>query len=203
MNFNLWIESLTKPVSTFKKERKRANLSEGALHIAVAGIVTGFIMGLIKMVFGSAVVGQYFPMASGLVGAAAFLATLILTPIVSVISWLIMSGILYIFALIFGGKGDYKTQSYLYAIYNAPLSIITTILILIPIIGPFLAFIIVIYGLYLLTMALKETHRYTTGRAVLTWLAPVLIIIIFAVIVGVAVLSFLMGSFVGSIPSGF
>lgn len=199
MDFNLWIDSLTKSVPTFKKEKKKVNLGEGALHMAIAGLITGFITGLYQMVIGSAITSQLFPMASGFVGVAAFLATLILTPIWFVISWLIVSGILYIFALLFGGKGNYTTQSYLYAIYNAPLSIITTILALIPFVGPFLVFIVMLYGLYLLTMALKIAHNYTTGRAVLTWLAPVLIIVVVLVTIGVAILSFILGSFVGPV----
>lgn len=199
MNFNLWIDSLTKPVLTFKKEIKNANLGEGALHMAVAGVVTGFITGLYQMMFGSTITAQYFPMATGFIGAAAFILSLILTPIINIIVWLILSGILYIFAMIFGGKGDYKTQSYLYAIYSAPLGIISSIIILIPLIGPFLILLVWIYGLYLLTMALKEAHKYTTGKAVLTWLVPVLILFVIAIIIGVTLFAFFLGMFA---PSG-
>ncbi len=203
MNFNLWIDSLTKPVATFKKERKNANISQGALHIAAAGIVTGFISGLYQMIFG--ILGAASASA-GLGGVTVFLMTLILTPIFSVIGWLIVSGIIYIFALLFGGKGNYKTQSYLYAIYSAPLSIVTTIIALIPFFGMFIAIIPMLYGLYLLTMALKEAHKYTTGKAVLTWLVPILIVIMIAVIIGVAVIAFLLGGMAGNlgvtIPTG-
>jgi len=199
LNFNLWIDSLTKPVATFKKERKNANLSQGALHIAVAGIVTGFLSGLYQMLFFSPAVGSIFPMASGFAGVAGFLMTLILTPIFSVIAWLIISGILYILALIFGGKGSYTTQSYLYAIYSAPLSIVTTIIALIPFYGMFLSIIPALYGLYLLTMALKEAHKYSTVRAFFTWFIPILIVVVIAVIIGVAILAFLLGGMAGNL----
>jgi len=202
LDFNLWIDSLTKPVPTFKKQKKKAKLGEGALHIAVAGLITGFITGLYNMFFGSAIASQFSPFASPFVGPIAFLASLILTPILVVIGWLIVSGILYIFALLLGGKGSYTTQSYLYAIYSAPLSIVSSILMLIPFAGPFLAFIVMIYGLYLLTMALKEAHNYTTGRALLTWLIPVgIIVVILVVIVGLAFM-FLIGTFVGGPVAG-
>jgi len=197
LDFNLWIDSLTKPVPTFKKEKKKANLGEGALHVAVAGLITGFITGLYQMFVGSIFTSQFLPVASSLAGPIAFLASLILTPIVAVIGWLIISGVLYIFALLFGGKGSYTTQSYLYAIYYAPLSIISSILVLIPFAGWVLSFILMIYGLYLLTMTLKEAHNYTTGRALLTWLVPVgIVVVILVVLIGLAFM-FLIGTFVG------
>ncbi|NIM47582.1 MAG: hypothetical protein GTN40_05510 [Candidatus Aenigmarchaeota archaeon] len=202
MNFNLWIGSLTKPLETFKKEKKNANLGEGALHMAVAGLITGFITGLIDMVFGSVLAGQFSPIASAFTGPIVFLATLIFAPIMAVLYWLIVSGVLYIFAMLFGGKGSYTTQSYLYAIYYAPLSIITSILFLIPLAGIFLALIVMAYGLYLLTMALKEAHNYTTGRAVLTWLVPVgIVTVLIVILVGLAFM-FLIGAFVGGPLSG-
>ncbi|NIO44678.1 MAG: hypothetical protein GTN36_03955 [Candidatus Aenigmarchaeota archaeon] len=198
MNFNLWIDSLTKPIPTFKKEKKNATLGEGALHIAVAGLISGFISGIYQMFFGAAFASYLSPFASAFAGPMIFLASLILTPIMAVIGWLILSGILYIFAMLFGGKGSYTTQSYLYAIYYAPLSIISSILVLIPIAGWILSFVLMIYGLYLLTMALKEVHNYTTGRALLTWLVPVgIVVLILFVLVGIAFM-FLMGAFIGS-----
>ena len=202
MNFNLWIDSLTKPIPTFKKEKKKANLGEGALHMAVAGLITGFITGLYEMFFGSIFASQFLPIASPLAGPMIFLASLIITPIIAVIWWLIVSGILYIFALLLGGKGSYATQSYLYAIYSAPLGIISSILLLIPLAGWLLSFILMIYGLYLLTMALKEAHNYTSGRALLTWLVPVgIVVIILVVLVGLAFMYF-MGAFVGGPVAG-
>jgi len=186
LNFNVWIESLTKPIPTFKKEKKNANLVEGAMNVAVAGVITGFLSGLFALIFGSTIAGAFFPMASGVVGVAAFLAALIMTPILSVVSWLIGSGIYYIFAMLLGGKGNYTTQSYLIAIYSAPLSVVSAILGLIPVVGLFIAIIPGLYGLYLLTMSLKEAHSFTTGKAVLAWLLPILILVLLAIIFGLA-----------------
>jgi hypothetical protein len=180
------MESLTKPIPTFKKEKKNANLVEGAMHVAVAGVITGFLSGLFALIFGSAIASTFFPMASGVIGVAAFLAALILTPIVSVIAWLISSGIYYIVAMLLGGKGNYVTQSYLIAIYSAPLSVISVVLSLIPIVGPFIAIIPGLYALYLLTMSLKEAHGFTTGRAVLVWLLPVIVLALIAFMLGLA-----------------
>ena len=201
MNFNLWIDSLTKPIKTFKKEKHNANLTEGAIHIAVAGVISGFIVGLYQMVIGAAITSEIFPMFSGLVGVAAFFGSLILTPIMSVIGWLITSGVLFVFALLFGGKGNYKTQSYLYAIYSAPLSIISSIVSLIPLIGPFLALLALVYGLYLLTMSLKEAHQYSIGKALLTWLVPFLIIAVIIIVAIAIAAAFVLGAVMDMLPA--
>lgn len=207
MDFNLWVESITNPIQTFKKEKKKADLVQGMIHIALAGLVTGVIKGLYDFMIGSVIGGVLGPMFGqfpiggfmGAVGAISLVLSIIFTPIFSVIIWLIVSGILYIFAMLFGGKGDYKTQSYLYAIYSAPLSIIITVISIIPIIG-ILAIIPWLYGLYLLTMALKEAHGYTMGKAVLTWLIPVLILVVIIGIIGIAIAALLFGSIASSMP---
>jgi hypothetical protein len=115
------------------------------------------------------------------------------------VSWLFGSGVNYVFARLLGGKGNYTAQSYLIALYSAPFSIITVVIMLIPWVGIWLAVLFSIYGLYLLTLALKETHGYSTGRAVLTWLLPM---IIMAVIVAALVALFVMAyvSTFSSIP---
>ncbi|MCD6477929.1 MAG: YIP1 family protein [Candidatus Aenigmarchaeota archaeon] len=179
INYNLWKDVLVKPAETFKKQEKKADLGEGVKHIGIAGIITGFIVGLAAAA-GLTVAGSMFGLSTfgAAAGIGAFLISLILTPIVAVIMWLIWSGVLYIFAMIFGGKGSYTTQSYLIAIYTAPLMIITGIIGLIPVAGGAINFLIGLYSLYLLTLALKQAHKVTTERAVIIWLIPVIIVAI-------------------------
>ena len=181
LNFEIWKEVLTKPQETFKKQEKKANLGEGIKHIGIAGVIVGVITGIAAWI-GMATVGSLLG-TPGLtlgvgIGIAAFLSSVILTPIFAVIWWLIGSGILYIFAMIFGGKGSYTTQSYLIALYSAPLMILSAILVLIPIVGAIVNFLVMLYGLYLLTLALKQVHKVTTGKAVAIWFVPLVIVVI-------------------------
>ena len=170
----LWKKALVKPKETFKKERKKANLGLGAKYILVAGAITGFILGISSL---------------NLVTALLFI---IVYPLMSVASWLFGSGVNYIFARLLGGNGDYTTQSYLVALYAAPFSIITVVIMLIPVVGVWLTFLVSLYGLYLLTLALKETHKYSTGRAVLTWLLPMIIItIVMAALVAMILMAYI------------
>jgi len=179
LDFNLWKDALVKPAETFSKEEKKADFGKGIKHIGIAGIIAGVILGIAAMA-GLTLTGSVFGLGSLGAGAGigTFLLLLVITPIYFVISWLIGSGIIYIFAMIFGGKGGYETQSYLIAIYAAPLSIISAILILVPVAGPIVNFLIGLYALYLLTLALKQAHKVTTGKAVLIWIIPVAIVAI-------------------------
>ncbi len=192
IDFKIWKEVLTKPVEAFKKEEKKADLGKGAMHLIIAGVIAGFISGL-AVLFGITAVGTMGGFDSMVMGAGvgvfAFIASLILTPIMSVIGWLIGSGIIYVFAMIFKGKGNFTNQSYLLALYGAPLMVINSILGIIPFIGPILAFLVWLYGLYLLTMAIKQVHKVSTGKAVAIWLIPVVVV---AVIAAVLFVGFLM-----------
>jgi hypothetical protein len=155
----LWKNVLLSPKKTFKKEKKKSNLGLGAKYILIAGAITGIIVGIVSL------------------NPIILLTSIILYPLINLLSWLIGSGINFVFARILGGKGDYMKQSYLIALYSAPLSIISTIIFIIPTVGIWLSFLIAIYGFYLLTFALKEAHSYSTGRAIMTWLLPFIIVV--------------------------
>ncbi len=190
--FEIWKAALLKPANTFKTQSRKANLKEGAMHVGLAGLIVGVIVGLAMLLLGTTIETAGFGAALGITG---FIASVILTPIISIIGWLIGSGIYYIVAMILGGKGSYSTQSYLIAIYSAPISIITSIVGLIPIIG-LLNFVIFLYSLYLLTLALKETHRFTTIKAALVWIIPIVLIALAAIFLGTAFIAGLgLGSF--------
>jgi hypothetical protein len=189
IDFNKWMAVLSKPADTFRKEKGSANLGEGAKHIVVAGIIAGFISGIVAAL-GLTAVGGVTGMAGlgAATGALAFVALLILTPIMYLIAWLVDSAIMYVFAKLLGGKGGFTQQSYLMALFIAPLMLLMSILSIIPFAGWILVLILGLYSLYLLTLALKEAHGYSTARAVLTWLIPVIIVVIVMALVAAAAL---------------
>lgn len=189
INLDLWKEVLTNPVKTFAKEEKKADLGKAVMQLIVAGVIAGFFGGLGALA-GLSTAGSLGGMGTGMMGAGlgifAFIAALIVTPIMVVIGWLVISGILYVFAKVFGGKGNFTTQSYLISLYTVPLVIISSVLNLIPIIGGALSFILALYGLYLLTMSLKQAHKVSTGKAVAIWIIPVIALTVLALLVAAA-----------------
>ncbi len=176
--FQKWYDALTKPKETFGREKKNASLSEAAKHIGLAGLIAGAVSAAITLLTVS---------LSTFSTIALFLV--ILLPISSIISLIIGSGIIYLFAKLFGGRGGYNTQTYLFSLYQAPILLLTTLIAFIPFAGALINIAIAVYSLYLLTLALKEAHGYSTGRAVATWLLPIAVIII------LAIAAFFMGGF--------
>lgn len=172
-----WVSALTKPGKTFKKEaKKKHTISQGAMHILVAGIVSSILWAFIL----NSLMGPLLPFS----GIAFGVFMLVLGVLGALVNWIIFSGVMYVFAMIFSGKGSFTQQSYLLALYTAPLGIVTAIVgfaLLAGVAGAIIFFIlyvvIVIYSLYLLTLALRTVHRYSTGHAILTWLIPAIILV--------------------------
>jgi len=175
--FDLWRDVLTKPAKTFKRMKNKGGLREGAKYLVVAGVIAAMLE------LGFAVLqGTWVAEPLGLVVIAVLLA-LIFSPILVLLWWLIFSGILLLFAKLLGGKGKYATQSWLIALYSAPVLVIGAVLGLIPFVSSIADKLLWAYGVVLLGIALRETHGYNNVRTVLTLLLPFLLATAIAVIV--------------------
>jgi hypothetical protein len=198
--FDVWKDALMKPFATFEKKKKGGNLMEGLKHMVVAGVIAGVLAALAATFFS-------MPLATtGALGQAfagmAVVGVLISTPIMAVIGWLIGSIVYFIFAKLLGGKGSYATQSYLLALYSAPVMVLSAVFGLIPVVGSVLGLLLSLYGLYLLTMALKSAHGFDTIKAALCWVIPAVIMVVLVLVLGVAILGSILGGMVGgSLPS--
>lgn len=186
IDVNLWKEVLTNPAETFKKEEKNVNLTEGVKQLIVAGVIAGVFYGIsAAFALNSAsmlMMGK--PMMEA--GAMGFIGALIGTPIATLIGWFIFSAILYVIAKLLNGKGTFDTHMYLIALLYSPIVIIQGVLSVIPIVGAALGILVSLYGLYLLTIAIKQAHKVSTEKAVVIWLIPVIVIalILAAMVVG-------------------
>jgi len=163
--FQKWYNALTKPKETFKKEKKNASLKEAIKNIGLGGLIGG-VAAFISLTLTTS--SPFFA-----------LSYIISVPIASIISLIISSAVFYLFAKLFGGKGNYNLQTYLISLYRAPLLPIVNLFAVIPLGGIIIRIAAEIYAIYLTTLALKETHNYSTGRAVATWLVPALIVTVF------------------------
>ena len=182
---DLWKRVLQQPRSTFKSEMKRASWEEFGRNMVIAGLISGLITGIFV---GAGISRSQY---GAFTGITAFVASLVLSPIISVLATLISSAIFYVIALLLGGKGNFLHQSYLFAIFSAPLGIITSVLFLIPIVGMVAAVVLAIYSLYLSTLSLKLVHRFSTGKAVMTWLIPIIIAMLLGLVAAAALVGIL------------
>jgi hypothetical protein len=174
----LWINALTKPQETFAAEKQNASIAGGMKQFAIVYGIIGFLVGLFV-----ALVAAVFPLPKEveflkLFGLAAIIAVPIVAIILGIIATLINSLIYFVFSKIFGGTGSFTQQYYLYALFSAPLSLVTLLLFAIPFLGWLIALLLALYSLCLLTLSLKEAHGYETWKAVASWLVPVIIIIL-------------------------
>jgi len=97
--------------------------------------------------------------------------------------------VLFIFARLLKGNGSFGTQTYLQSLFYAPLVIIQQTLIVIPEIGFVLFILVAVYSLIPTTNSLKAAHGYSTLKAILTWLLPILLNIIIIYIVTMILIS--------------
>lgn len=184
MKFSLWLDALIRPEETFKRERHNASLGDAMLNVGAAGLISGIMLGLLVFLLTAIIpsAGKDVILGFGILG---FIVVVVGYPILSVFGLLMGSSIIFIVAKIFGGKGDFTTQTYLFSLFMAPISIIQ-ILGFIPLIGILVSLIVGLYSLYLYVVALREVHSFSTGRAILTILIPAVLAIIAVILFTVA-----------------
>jgi hypothetical protein len=193
-----WMNVVTKPgEATFEAERHKpsANLTTALIWIVIAAVVlaiTSAISAVVAGLIGGGGASMLGPlldqadlppevkaqfvagMAGGIGGnvLGAFCFSLILAPI----GFLIGSGIYYLIAKLFGGTGNFEEQTYLLAASAAPITIVSGVIGIIPILGGCISIALTIYQLVLNYFALKVAHGLTTGKAIAVVLIPVAIL---------------------------
>ncbi|MFH1442724.1 MAG: Yip1 family protein [Candidatus Micrarchaeota archaeon] len=165
-NFDFFVELLRHPKENFSKWKPHSDLWEAvklvAAGFAIAGLIVVGKMGL-----------------QGRMDAVSLISLPLGYAISGVIITLIGVGIFYLLSILFGGKGEFKQQYYLSMLFVVPLAIFNSAVQIVPVLGNFLVALSNLYSLYLLTLVLMEVHGFSALRAVLIWLIPFIVLIIF------------------------
>jgi hypothetical protein len=185
--FKTWVSAYFRPAEVFNAEKKNAGGTEIAKILAFIGLVSAVVMGITAIivgVFGLGAIAGPGGAALGLAGAVvAAVVGLILYPILMVIGGFIGSGIYYIIAKVFGGKGDYMEQTLGLALITGGYVLITApfqILTLIPVIGVLFSLAIMLVGIYSLYSQyrlIKEVHKLSSMRAAAVVIIPIIVIV--------------------------
>lgn len=195
-----WLRVITHPEeATFEEERIKPNATLGTalIYVVIAAVVTAILsfvgsslmmpsqMGMVRQMLDQAdlppelksQLGEWLAAGAmtGLAGVASIFS-IVWAPI----GFLIGTGILYLFARMLGGNGEFGNYAYLIAVGQAPLTILQGVLSLIPFMGPCLVLVTTIYGLVLTYYATKVAHNLTSGRAITVLVLPLVIIIALA-----------------------
>ncbi|WP_238472676.1 YIP1 family protein [Desulforamulus profundi] len=105
--------------------------------------------------------------------------------------------LLHLLADFYGGRGEARTVFVVYGLAGLPEVFLIPIGVLTTLISPSAAagvntlgsLIVLIWGVILLTIGLREAHRLSTGRALAVIFTPVLAVIVLAVITMVGLMS--------------
>lgn len=122
------------------------------------------------------------------------LFAVLIIPIASIVNLAINGGIQHFLALFFGGGGNYTRTVYAQAAFLAPMTILTSLLAAIPLVGQCLAFPLGFYNLVLNVRALKAAHSLTNGAAIGVVFAPIILAFAFACLAAIAIATSLPAS---------
>lgn len=197
-----WIKALTKPsVETYEQIANDPGASAGKAYIWIA------VASLISFIVSTSAGGLNFYSAFGGEGAGAvFGSTLlilvcggIIVPILSVLLFMIGTGITQAIASALGGTGSFSKLAYTYASYGVPLSLVSTGLSIIPIIG-LLVIPLGFYGIALQVIAVKAVNQFGWGKAVAS---SFIILALVLAVVSICVIVFLvmLGPAIGNVFS--
>ncbi|RYD01349.1 hypothetical protein N752_30615 [Desulforamulus aquiferis] len=143
-----------------------------------------------------------FSEASGAAPVLAFLGT-----IFYFLKWFFYSALLHLLAEFYGGNGRAKTVFVMYGLAGLPgallipLEVLTTLAIprMATVVNTIGGLIVLVWGIALLTIGIREAHKLSTGRALAVVFTPVVALIVVVVVTIVGALTAL-SSF---IPSGW
>ena len=199
--FSLWLKVFQMDEPFFAAEAPRAsngNTLIALLIYAVAAVIFGFIQRQIG--FRQLFLQRYFANSPSFnIPICLPLIAIVVVPL----GYYIGIGLLHLAAKIFGGKGSFSTLAYLVSLFYIPLGIVSSLLGLIPCLGPLISLAIAVFEIILMVRALKVNYHLTTGRAVGTYFTPVVVIFVLLFLVSVVVIVILaaLGPTVGNIFS--
>lgn len=172
--FSAFIETLqmvlTRPGEAFIAMRREGGLGEPLIYALIGGTL-GTVVGLfyrfaLKSVFAG--FGRTDAL-DHLLGGAALILVMIISPLLVVIGTFIVSAILHVCLMIVGGaKQSFETTFRVVCFSGGSVNPLQ----LIPICGGLIAFV---WGLVLYCIGLARSHEIETGRAVLAVLLPLIV----------------------------
>ena len=149
----------------------KATLGRAFTWIALAGLVNAAVLPVFMLLNPS--LGDFSEMGIFMFGM------LIAVPIMGIIGFAIWAGIQNIFAVLLGGTGYYTRTAYALAAFTAPMTILTSLFLIVPIVGQCLAIPLSFYTLVLNVRALRASHSLSILAALGVVFGPSIFLMIF------------------------
>jgi hypothetical protein len=169
--FNSSRAVITSPsVSTFEEHEKN-DLQAATIYIVIAAAINGILTAL-GLAISNTPGGSFF---GALIGAI----------IGTVIFFYIYMGIVYFLGKAFGGTGNFGELAYDIALFSAPLSVVGSLLNIIPFIGWIAAIALGLYQIYLTYLGIQSGLNLPKDKALIVMVIIFVILVAIGVCIGV------------------
>ncbi|GCE16582.1 YIP1 family protein [Dictyobacter kobayashii] len=186
-----YLRVLTKPgAATFALEKGKAAWNIVWVQLLVLGVISALLSGLVTAITLPLTLNSLNNSSSSIspssleqiktVFTALPIPIAIGTLVFVIVGFFIGTGILFLIAKAFGGQGTFLQYTYSYLLFEVPLSILSTLVSLIPFVGSLAVLAIFIYRIILQVYMTMAVHRLSGGRATLAVLILPIIAIILA-----------------------
>jgi hypothetical protein len=163
--------------------------------VAYVGLLSGLLLPLLSLNEFNLLAGELFPsVAPTPLMILVFTASAILSCISAVLGLIFSGAIQFLLAKFMGGLGTFSKTIYAISAYLAPLTIVSTIIGIIPLVNC-LSPLIAIYGIVLNVRALQAAHDMNTSRAVIVVLLPAFLFLMVFCLIGMIFLPALTAIF--------
>lgn len=136
---------LTQPsIPTFERFERRGGLQQALIYVAIGAVITGLV----------SIFGGIAAAIAGLVGA--------------LLGFVVFAFATFYIGKALGGTGTLDEVAYSFALFSVPLSVIGSILGLIPIINIIVGLVLLVLQIYLGYLAARSSLNLDGGRAIAT-----------------------------------
>jgi Yip1-like protein len=154
-------------VATFEEHEKN-DLQAATIYVAIGGLISGLFGALRGAI-------QHTNVGSGLIGGI----------LGAIIGFYIYLGLVYLLGRAFGGTGNFGELGYDLSLFTAPLTAVSSLLALVPVLGGILALLLFLYNIYLTYLGIQSGMNLPRDKAIIVM---VIIFLIGAAIVACFVL---------------
>jgi hypothetical protein len=210
---DIWGYAISKPsVATFRELlQDPKSVRSPYLWVGMASLLAYLISVGLQALFGapsfsalsSQYANQFGPMGS-LIGTASIMSLICCAPFIAllgVLGFIISTGIYHLLARLFGGSGTFREVTFAVSTFYVPLTVISAVLAVLPVVGTFLAIPVSIYMLVLFGISINAVHNLGAGKATAVILIPAAIVIVIGVLLGVFMIATL-APYLQQMPGG-
>jgi len=187
-------------VATFE-EHERDDLGWALIYTLIAAVAAAILqtiaavvqraaleqrMATLEQQFGNSPV---LPILRTLIGGGGLVFSLVFTLIFTLFFFFLFVGIFYLLGRAFGGTGTFGELAYDIALYSAPITVLASLLGIIPIVGGLVALLLSIYQIYLNWLSVQAGMNLPGSKALWVILIPLLVILLLCC--GIFVIGFL------------